>query len=304
MYTIGGFDLLAAGAIPIRQGDSNIALSGFLDMPARIGKTEHDWAEEHGVEPYVSAGEIFFGGRSLGLSMVVTGNSKAQVFDRVSAISGAIDGFTGLVPLVTPYGTYQVYVDAAIKGEYLPDAGPTKGVRMVLPMREPVVTMDGEVPAATGSEFGIDGISFASMGGELIELSGDRWGRPAPKSEQAQGYGFEPHLITKRFAGDLLLKVGIKQATMLDLQEKVAGLAALFASPGLRSLTVANDKLRSFYIKEGFKATRVWDTDEWAFALIECVLTESGVAIPFQSLIDDLGDLVLDNEGNTIKIRV
>lgn len=304
MYNLGGFDLLAGGLIPIKTTDSTVALTGFLDMPSRLGKTFHDWADENGVEPYVSASEIFFGGRDLVLNGVVTGNSQAECNSRVDAIYAHIDGLTGLAALVTDWATYNVYVNAAIVGEFMPDAGQVKGVKLTIPMREPVVAMSGTVPTSTSSEFGIDGISFASLGGEFIELSGDRRNRTAPKGETASAYGKEPYLITKRVAGELNFKIAIKQPTFALLLEKVANLTALFAAPGLRNLTVNNDKIRSFFVKDGFKATRVYEGQGFSFALLECVLTESGVPGLFTDLIDVLGDIITSNEGDVIMVRI
>lgn len=304
MYNLGGFDLLAGGFIPIKTPDSTIALTGFLDMPSRLGKTSHDWADENGVEPYVSASEIFFGGRDLTLNGVVTGADQFECNDKIAAIYSHVDSLTGLAPLATDWSSYNVYVNAAIVGEFLPDAGPIKGIKLSIPMREPVVAMSGIIPTGTSSEFGIDGISFASLGGEFIELSGDRRNRTAPKGETASVYGKEGYLITKRIAGELNFKIAIKQPTFALLLDKVANLTALFAAPGLRNLTVNNDKIRSFFVKDGFKATRVYEGQGFSFALLECVLTESGVPGTFTELIDVLADIITNNEGDVIMVRV
>ncbi|SMC53349.1 hypothetical protein [Pedobacter nyackensis] len=304
MYELGGFDLLNAGFIPIVNGDSNVALSGFLDMPARLGKTHYDWAGEVGIEPYVSASEIFFGGRALTLTGVVTGADQYECNDKVSAIYRAIDGFTDLVPLVTEYGTYNVFVNAAIAGEYMPDAGQTKGIKLTIPMREPVVSMPGVVPIGTNSEFGIDGISFLELGGEYIQLEGDRRNRTAPKGENASVYGKESYLITNPVAPELKLKIAIKQPTYAGMKEKADAVMALFAKPGMRSLTVNNDRLRSFFVKDGFKASRVYIKDEFSFCLLECSLTESGIGGTFADLVDALGNRITNNEGDIIRVRI
>lgn len=304
MYKLGGFDLLSAGFIPVINGESNVALSGFLDMPARTGKTYHDWAGENGIEPYVSASEIFFGGRNLSLSGVVTGVDQYECNDKVDAIYRKIDSFTDLVPLNTDYGTHNVYVNAAIVGDFMPDAGPTKGIRLTIPMREPIVMMTGVLPIGNSSEFGIDGISFSELGGTYIELSGDRRNRTAPKTEQRSAYGKESYLITKTVAHELKLNIALKQPSYSALKAKVDSLMALFAKPGLHSLTVNNDKLRGFFIKDGFSASKIYINDDYAFCLLECSLTEAGVAGTFVDLVDALGSIIIDNEGNTIKIRV
>lgn len=304
MYNLGGFDLIEGGFIPIIQQESNIALSGFVDMPPRLGKTFHEWANEDGVEPYVLAEEIFFGGRDLRLHLMVTGSDQYECNSKVDALYSYLDSLTGLVPLVTDWATYHVYVNDAIAGEFMPDAGPVKGIELEIPMRQPVIPITGVIPEATNSEFGIDGISFFDLGGEYIELSGDRRSRSAPKSEKARAYGKEPYLITKRVAGELKFSICIKQPTFAGMLEKVANLMALFAAPGVRNLTVNNDKLRSFFVKDGFRATKIYRTDEWSFCLIECILTETGTPGTFTDLIDVLGEIVTSNEGDVIMVRI
>jgi len=62
-YTLNNIDLGSFGFIAGKQAGSNIALSGAFDMPPRTGKTFQSWGDDHGVEPYVSATEISFGGQ-------------------------------------------------------------------------------------------------------------------------------------------------------------------------------------------------------------------------------------------------
>src|SRR5690606_5647566 len=64
-YILNGKHLSEYGIIPAQAPDSNIALTGAWDMPARIGKTYHEWPDEHNIEPYLLPEEIFFGGRDL-----------------------------------------------------------------------------------------------------------------------------------------------------------------------------------------------------------------------------------------------
>lgn len=66
-YKINNKPIEDFGLIPGRQSNSNIAIAGCWDMPARIGKVFHDWQDENGVEPYLREDEIFFGGRDISL---------------------------------------------------------------------------------------------------------------------------------------------------------------------------------------------------------------------------------------------
>jgi hypothetical protein len=286
--------------IPIRQQGMDVALSGFLDMPARIGKTEHDWADEDGVEPYVAANEIFFGGRELKLLGVITGTDAYDCNAKMNTLYSLIDSFTTLVPLITDYGTYQVYVNAPVVGEYLA----AEGLRVTITMREPNPSVAGTIPVATSSEFGIDGISFADLGGAYITLGGDRWNRTAPKKIDVTAYGKEAWAITKKEASVLELRLAIKTDTYSQMKAKLQGLMALFASPGLRTLTVNNDKLRSFYVKDGFTTSMIHVYGDFCACVIDVKLTESGSAMSFTELVDSLGNIITDNNGNTIMVRL
>src|SRR5690606_33211005 len=64
-YVLNGKHLSEYRIIPAQAPDSNIALSGAWDMPARIGKTYHEWPDEHNIEPYLLPEEIHFGGRDM-----------------------------------------------------------------------------------------------------------------------------------------------------------------------------------------------------------------------------------------------
>jgi hypothetical protein len=300
MYSLNNISLEGLGFVAGRQQGSNIALSGFLDMPGRLGKTGHDWAEETGVEPYVSAGEIFFGGRDLNLVGYVRGVDRYDTEQKRLSINTTVDGFTDLVPLVSKWGTSNVYVNGAIVCDYLN----YNTLKIAIPMREPVVPMAGIVPVGEDAEFGIDGISFKSLGGYQIELSGDRRNRPEPKGEDFTVYGKEGYAITKTVAPELTLKLYIKQPTYADFKQKIDNIQALFAAPGLRNITANNDKLRSFFVTDGFTMSMLYSKANFFAGILTCKLTESGVPGSFTELVDSLGNIITDNDGNTIMVRL
>ena len=273
MYKLAATDLSTMYFTPLRQDNSDVALTGFLDAPARLGDTYYSWASEDGFEPYVSAADIAsggFGGRDLSLIGVVQGASESETRNRVEAIHKLIDGFSDLVPLVTDYGTFQVYVNGMIAGDYLSE----KGIKVTIPMREPVVNMSGTVPKGNGAAVGIDGISFEQLGGACLYLNGDKYSRAAPKSADITAYGKEAYAIARKEASVLDLRMAIRTNTYPELKTKVTSLMALFNSPGMRAVTAPGDKTRSVFAKDGFSVSMIHLTGEFCACVIDCKLIE------------------------------
>lgn len=304
MHSLSGTDLSVYDYTPIRGSDTDVALTGFLDMPARIGETGFEWAGEDGIEPYVSADDIQLGGRDLTLTGVITGADHYDCMNKVNSLYALIDTFTNLVPFVHPLGSHSVYVNKAITGDYLGNTGTGGvGVKVIIPMREPVVPITETLPTGNSSEFGIDGISFAQLGGAYLELGGDRRNRTAPKSFSVTGYGKETYAITKRSTPSLDFGLGIKTSTYAEMKTKVYGLMKLLSAPGMRYLTVNNDKIRSVFAKDGFTVSKIHAYSEECFCVIDCQLTESGRAGTLTDLITELGDLIT-YQGNNIQVRI
>lgn len=97
------------GIEPGRVPGEGIAIKGIFDMPKRIGDISHSWAESNSVEPYVDEDEIFLGGRTITFHGIMVGD-KATNKANLDNLKTAIDAFTDLVPLETPYGNACVYV--------------------------------------------------------------------------------------------------------------------------------------------------------------------------------------------------
>jgi hypothetical protein len=254
MYILHNISLGDFGFIPGQQTDSNIALSGHLDMPARTGKTFHKWAVDNYVEPYVSASEIRFGGRDLQLVGFITGLNKSDTLNKSKALIAFIDTFTDLVPLSSKWGTYNVQVKS-IPIEFLAE----NYLKVTINMREPVVDLSGVLPEADGGTYGIDGISFGKLGGFLTEYKGDRRSRPEIQSQSFTAYENEGYQITKTENPVLELSLFVSGSTYEDFKAKIKGLYALFAKPGLRFLNVKDDIIRDFFVTEGFKITKLYN---------------------------------------------
>lgn len=108
-YKLNDILLSVYGITPGRMDGEGIAVSGIFDMPKRIGDTQYSWAESNGVEPYVDADEIFFGGRTIYFKGILIGD-KTTVKTFLNAFKTAVDAFIDVVPFDTPYGTPLVIV--------------------------------------------------------------------------------------------------------------------------------------------------------------------------------------------------
>lgn len=298
-YFLGGTNLSTFGFIPGHQPGSNLALSGFLDMPARLGKCFHDWASEVGIEPYTSASEIRFGGRDLSLTGAIIGTGKKDCIDKLAALQGLISSFTTLVNLTSDkWGTFQVYVHGDIQGDYLGE----KGLKITIPFREPVVDLSGIYPAGTpDNEYGFDGISFADLGGVLTEFNGDRRNITAPKGFETTDWFKEGYRITKREASKLHIQIFISQSDFNAFRTKIKSLYQLFKAPGERNLIVKDDLYRRVFACDGFKVSKLNKRNAKFYGLVDIDLMQVGTAqSQWYYLADNAGNLITDNLNNKI----
>lgn len=273
MYKLKNTPLSDFAFEPGQQPGSNIGLSGFLNMPARLGDTFFDWAGEVGIEPYVSAEDISLGGfsgRDINLVGYIKGTDRVDCEFKRAGLISLIDNCTDIVLLQCNWGSFNVYVNGLVAAEFIHDTF----LKITIPFREPIVDMSGFIPIGNDSGFGIDGVSFASLGGIQLELSGDRRNRPAPKPIDAIAYGKEAYQLTKTAARELILKLFIKQPTYADFRSKIRSLQALLAAPGIRRLSTRNDKPRSFFVKDGFNVNTMYSHPEFFSGIIECKLIE------------------------------
>lgn len=298
-YTLGGVNLETFGFIPTQQSDSNIALSGFLDMPARLGKCFHDWKSENGIEPYTSASEIRFGGRDMSLVGAIIGADKKDCIDKLTALQTLISSFTTLVNLTSDkWGTFQVYVNGVTQGEYLGE----KGLRITIPFREPVVDLSGIYPASSpDNDYGFDGISFEDLGGVLIEFNGDRRNITAPKGFETTDWFKEGYRITKLEGAKLHMQIFISQPDSSAFRTKIKSLYQLFKAPGERILIVMDDLYRRVFACEGFKVSKLNNRNGKFYGFVDIDLMQVGLGqSQWYYLADNAGNLITDSLNNKI----
>lgn len=294
-YSLNGTDLSAFGFEPGRQPGSNIALSGFFDMPARIGKTYHSWGDSNGVQPYVSASEIRFGGRDLTLVGFIRGSDRGDVLNKCQSIRDFVNSFTDLVPLSCAWGTYSVRI-----GSIPINSLHATTAEITINMREPVVNLSGSLPTVDNGEYGIDDISFAALGISLVNFAGDRLGRPGTKPEQFTSWINEGYQITPTEQAKLDLNFLIQETDYSEVLGIIQGLYALFSKPGTRMLNTPNDTYREFFLTDGFVVDEIRSGANFTARLN---IKPIQVSDNWYFLTDNSLDYITDNNYNKILIH-
>ena len=291
MYKLNDIPLRNYGLRDGRASNSNIALSGFLDMPARIGKTHHDWSDELGTEPYVLASEIKHSGRTITYHGYMKGEDRADAIQRVSELYTDIGTLTDLVTLSTPWGDFEVYVKDAIQAQYLDDGW----VRVQIPFREPVVALPIDIP--TGSSialYHIDNVPYRTLGAYVTRVT-DNFNRQQTKEPNFMAYGIGGYQVTKMAPMELTQELVFMADDFATLKGNVQKLHALLAAEGTRILNVDNMERECFNTK-GFAVNRIRVTDSQCICqvTVPMIMVGAGVPVPPEYLLDTDGIAVLD----------
>jgi hypothetical protein len=293
-YFLNGQNLEQYGLIPGKAPDSNIALSGAWDMPSRIGKTHHIWADDNSLEPYLRADEIFFGGRDLSFHFYVKASNRRTAVLKCYGLFDLINSFTDLVPFESVnFGYYMVLLKDEVKIDYI-GSGMCKGV---LTMRQPVVNMTGYIPPSdTNTQSSIDKISLASLGFEVVSMT-DQYDRPAAKSTDVTSYGYEGAKVARvGFRTINLELVTKKNGYQYGFLSTIKTLMALLAAPNARTL-IHNGITREVFAKDGFKVTMLYKNGEQYTAKVVIPLTEIRVLESWNLLTDRSGLVLTDASG-------
>lgn len=139
-YKLNSVDLADYGILPGQISDSNIAMSGIFDLPARTGTCFYEWAES--IEPYVDSDELFFSGRDLSFAGIILG-STSEIKDKLKVFYSAVGLFSGLVVFSTPFGDFSGYVKSIT-----PEVS-NGGCKFTLVFREPVCSLP--IPTSLGN---------------------------------------------------------------------------------------------------------------------------------------------------------
>lgn len=250
-HSFNNIDLTTYGIEASKISGSNITIKGGFDLPARLGKTGYRWDDEHGVEAYVEADEIFFGGRDIEFHGVLTG-TKAEIFSGISAFNTAANAVSGTNVFATPYGNFNVYVKKVDPKMYAIGAE----VRVIF--REPAPSLTGgSIPSTALGAYQIDGIPFASFGLYCapVESINELPGMKEMYFTKIEAEGWR-NAFRKEMEFDL--EAVIIGTTLVNFQAKVKNLYAIFMSPGIRTINLNNEISVLGYAADGFSISNIY----------------------------------------------
>ncbi|MFC2110500.1 hypothetical protein ACFLSU_08030 [Bacteroidota bacterium] len=299
MYKLNNILLSDYGFIASQAPNSNIAVTGVLDMPKRIGKTFHSWGDHHGVEPYVSAAEIFFSGREIAFFGLLKADNKHEAIYKLQGLGfySLLNSFTELMPLETPYGTFQVYVKEEIKVDYLTDGW----CKIIIKFQEPIVTIPTPVLPVTTDyrDYGIDGISFKTLNAFVTSVN-DNMNRPGQKKQNVSVYGKEGYELTKTKFQKIKFGLVFQGENFTEIKGNIEIIHKQLASEGLHDINIDGTG-RKIWAIDGFKVKNIKETvAELSIELMvndETSLYEEGFI-----LTDNHGNEITDKQGNTITL--
>jgi hypothetical protein len=318
MYKINDILLSDYGISPAKANGTNLALSGFLDMPARLGKTFHSWGDEHGIEPYVAASEINLGGRTLTFNGLLKAIDRADAIAKIQVLENAISNFTGLVVFLTPFSRHDVYVKEAIQVAYLGDGWASISLKLQEPFisfGNAILTSDGDtitdsdnnailfaVAPMSGPEAGIytiDGLAFGSFGAFLRQSNG-LLNSAATKEQEFTSYQTEGYQLTKRQANEIEIDLVFKAESFAGLKSNIADFQNLLTAPGLRFLNVDGYN-RSCFVIDGFTVQGIFVLDGISIALLSVsFLMASALEITLKQILTSDGDLILTSDSDAL----
>lgn len=249
--------------------DSNVELVGHLDMPARIGKTYHEWPDENSVEPYVREDEIFFGGRDITIRAFISFDNIQQFYQRVREMNLLFDSFDGEQLLETDFGDY----DVTVKNVTVERLFDTEGI-IHLNFRQAIVPIVGDWPSGNpDGGYGIDGYSWEQLGVSIACPSGD-YDRAESKYHEVSVYGFEKNRVKWHKANNVQLNFFIRDPTYSGLEGKINRMAWILAQPGKRMLRLKDGSIREVFSIQGFSVSklRTYSTESYANLVVN--LTE------------------------------
>lgn len=295
-YKINDIALAEFGFIPGRSSNSNLAISGSWDMPSRIGKTHHDWKDENGVEPYLRADEMFFGGRDISIVGYVSDTDRPKFIAAIQKIYDYVDTLQdGLFTLSSDLGSWNVQIVELTPVTYL-----TNGWGNVeLKFREPVVDLSGNLPAVKSGGVGIDDYSFADLGITKM-LTKEQAKRPNIKQMDSTSYGFEYIAPVRRNMREFSIDFFVDHPTYEAFNSCIQNLMYLFSQPNARTLKLDDNTTREFFVKDGFKITGVRKMGSRFVGFLTIEIAEIQMLENWNTLTDASGLILVDQHGQPL----
>ncbi|WP_019540577.1 hypothetical protein [Proteiniphilum acetatigenes] len=233
IYKLDNTPLSSFGAIPSR-GNQFYALEGFMNLPRRIGTTEHNWGTS--IEPFVDAEDIELDGRSLTLSVAIK-RINIDAFKAASVVC---------TELSFDHDMFQVIQKDEITVQEV--GGYCK---VLVPFWQNNVDLKPVTitPSGTG-EYRIDNFNLVKDFGIHVGQSNNL--QNAAKRIDIQTTEF---YIRTNYRGlrTIDLSCSMVGVNFTDIYYKMAQFHSLLMSPGLRTLSIRNNTF-SVYFKDGLTA--------------------------------------------------
>lgn len=294
MYLLNNIDISTFGMIASQVSGSNIALSGWCDLPIRTGDTHYSWAEEDSVEPYVDEDDIAFEGRDLVLKAIILG-SNFDLYPKLRDFYAFIASFTELVTLSTPYGDFEVYV------KDVKESHSFAACELEITFREPVVTINGTIPTSSAIEpYTIDSVPFSAYG-LYVNKSGEVYNLPEAKEQFFTKYKKEGYQITKREYRTLTIDGYVMASSLNDFKTKVANLQYIFSCEGERQIKKNNEIVVTCFAKDGFSINEIFLLTNSIISKFSISLVVTGFDYGNKMLYEN-NDFVIDESGMYILI--
>lgn len=254
-YTLNSINFTVYGISPGQISGSNVAVEGNFNLPARIGKTFHEWGDEDGLQAYTDATEIFFGGRDINFEGTLIGTNPT-VFTNLKSFTDAIDAVTGVRVFSTPYGDHNVLVKSVIPKHHY------RGTKISVVFREPVVDISGgSLPGSTANDWQIDGIPFTSFG-LYPSLKKGMTELPEQKVMKFTKYGTEGFQPTKRKFKTLTIQGFLIGSNLVDFQNKIKALYLKFSATGERQVKLNNELYVTCFADTGFEVSGLYYSNQ------------------------------------------
>jgi hypothetical protein len=229
---------------------SNICLSGWCDLPSRMGDCFYEWGDDNGVEAYVDDDDIMFNGRDLSLKALILG-TNFDLYFKLKKFYSAIKAFTDLVVLSTPYGDFNVQI-LNVKENHIFNA-----CELTISMREPIVNISGgELPLEGTGFYSIDNIPMQNFG-LYVNSSESAYDLPDLKEQYFTKYGVEGIQMVFRKNNTVTINGTLMANNLVSFKQNIKNLYFIFSSSGERIIKKKNEFSINCFAKDGFSVTDI-----------------------------------------------
>lgn len=233
IYKLDNTPLSSFGAIPSR-GNQFYALEGFMNLPRRIGTTEHNWGTS--IEPFVDAEDIKMDCRNMNLCVSIKKNNLADFVN--ACIAGRL--------LSIDFADFSVVCKDEIKveeiGEYC---------TAIVPFYQNAVELESIVIEPSGNgDYRLDNFNLVNDFGIHVSESNSLHN----KAKRIDVNTTEFYIRTN-FRGTRTININcsMRGSSINNLYYKMNQFHSLLISPGIHTLKLRNNEY-NVYFKDGLTA--------------------------------------------------